>query len=234
MTGKDDWGTDQKLYDILHQEFSFTLDACADERNAKCKDYLSQEINALEVDWWGRVFMNPPFSKTAEFLEKMMVQLDEEHIELGVALIAARTDTTSFHYAQIAAGETRFLRGRCRYEIYPSPEQRGACTEMKDWAIEPDGWYSLTKEIGLPKVAIQRLMKDPNYQGPELSGSAPFPSAVLVFDRRPVQSTIYWDWRKEMKVAYAYEALPVLSVVTLGEGLVQSEVVEALKKKYGG
>lgn len=32
-TGKDDWGTPQKLYDVLNKEFGFTLDACADKNN---------------------------------------------------------------------------------------------------------------------------------------------------------------------------------------------------------
>ena len=35
-TGKDDWGTPQKLYDALNKEFGFTMDACADDTNYKC------------------------------------------------------------------------------------------------------------------------------------------------------------------------------------------------------
>nr|DAV98861.1 MAG TPA: DNA N-6-adenine-methyltransferase [Caudoviricetes sp.] len=52
-TGKDDWGTPQKLYDVLNKEFGFTLDACADKNNYKCANYYTAEANGLKMDWGG-------------------------------------------------------------------------------------------------------------------------------------------------------------------------------------
>lgn len=52
-TGKDDWGTPQKLYDALNKEFGFTLDACADKNNYKCANYYTAEADGLKMDWGG-------------------------------------------------------------------------------------------------------------------------------------------------------------------------------------
>ena len=53
-TGKDDWGTPQKLYDALNKEFGFTLDACADENNFKCARYFDVNTDGLNAAWGGR------------------------------------------------------------------------------------------------------------------------------------------------------------------------------------
>ena len=55
-TGKDDWGTPQKLYDALNKEFGFTLDACADKNNYKCANYYTAEADGLKMDWGGKPY----------------------------------------------------------------------------------------------------------------------------------------------------------------------------------
>lgn len=52
-TGKDDWGTPQRIYDELNKEFAFTLDACADESNHKHNNYLTVKDNGLTAAWGG-------------------------------------------------------------------------------------------------------------------------------------------------------------------------------------
>lgn len=48
-TGKDDWGTPQRLYDALNKEFGFTMDACADESNFKReKEYIRYKAEQLK------------------------------------------------------------------------------------------------------------------------------------------------------------------------------------------
>lgn len=210
--GKDDYGTPVPLYEALDTEFHFTLDVCADAQNAKCDQFLTKEMDALSIDWWGRVFMNPPFSQLNKFLVKMIKELLAGHIEIGVALVAARSDTEAMFLASSYAGETRFLKGRVSYLVYPTEWQREACKglgilEAGGVMIEPDNWASIVKEIGLPKTAIQALIKDPELPSghPSLSIGAPFPSTVLIFDRRPQPKTVYWDWKHGVKTSYVFE-----------------------------
>lgn len=46
--------------------------------------------NGLEIDWNGRVWLNPPYSKNYDFMKKM-----SEHTN-GIALVFARTETKWF------------------------------------------------------------------------------------------------------------------------------------------
>lgn len=60
----DQWATPQKFFDLLNEEFEFTLDPCADEFNHKCSKYYTREQNGLTKDWNNeRVFCNPPYGK---------------------------------------------------------------------------------------------------------------------------------------------------------------------------
>ena len=124
-TGKDDWGTPQALYDELDKEFSFTLDACADESNYKHENYYTAATDGLKKNWGGQVvFCNPPYSKKTKsnpgqeaWIEKAYKE-SEENGATVVMLIPARTDTKAFHeYILGKAQEIRFIKGRLKFEI---------------------------------------------------------------------------------------------------------------------
>ena len=124
-TGKDDWGTPQKLYDALNKEFGFTMDACADDTNYKNKNYYTVETDGLKADWGGQtVFCNPPYSKRKkdkpgqeDWIEKAYKESSENGATV-VMLIPARTDTIAFHeYILGKAQEIRFVKGRLKFEI---------------------------------------------------------------------------------------------------------------------
>lgn len=72
-TGKinDEWRTPQALFDRLHEEFEFTLDAAADEGNHLLPTWLGPGglvHDAFMMSGTGhRVFCNPPFSRVADF-----------------------------------------------------------------------------------------------------------------------------------------------------------------------
>ena len=60
----DDWETPQYLFDLLNDEFHFTLDVCASEKNAKVKNYYTKERDGLSQDWTGHtVWCNPPYGR---------------------------------------------------------------------------------------------------------------------------------------------------------------------------
>ncbi|MDU6434369.1 MAG: DNA N-6-adenine-methyltransferase [Pantoea sp.] len=89
--GKDDWRTPFQLLKELDNEFDFTVDAAADADNAVCDRYWDADADALKQTWKGeRVFCNPPFSMTADFLAKA------GEADLSIFVIAARTQATYF------------------------------------------------------------------------------------------------------------------------------------------
>ena len=64
QSSRNNWETPQALFDLLHAEFHFTVDAAASEENAKCPVFWTEEDNALEQDWdHHTVFCNPPYGK---------------------------------------------------------------------------------------------------------------------------------------------------------------------------
>lgn len=112
-SASDEWETPQELFDQLNEEFHFDLDPCATPQNAKCAQFFTKKENGLKQDWFGTVFMNPPYGREI----KQWVQKAYE--EAGkrctvVCLLPARTDTSWFH-DYCLKGEIRFLRGRLKF-----------------------------------------------------------------------------------------------------------------------
>lgn len=115
--GKDDWRTPFQLLRELDNEFDFTVDAAADADNAVCDRYWDAEADALIQSWEGeRVFCNPPFSMTADFLTKA------GEADLSIFVIAARTQATYFLsgvFANPHCHEIRFLHRGVKF-IHPA------------------------------------------------------------------------------------------------------------------
>ena len=111
----DNWATPQWLFDLLNDEFEFTLDPCASSDNAKCAKYFTKEDNGLIQDWTGyRVFCNPPYGKAIAHWVKKCAE-EAEKGTLVVMLIPARTDTSYFHDFIYNKAEIRFIRGRLHF-----------------------------------------------------------------------------------------------------------------------
>jgi phage N-6-adenine-methyltransferase len=111
---KQDYCTPMKLYNILDKEFKFTLDVCADISNYKCQSYITEEQNALILDWHGNCWMNPPYKDKKKWIIKAYNESVKNNCTV-VCLIPARTNTSWWHdYCQ--KGEIRFIKGRPIFE----------------------------------------------------------------------------------------------------------------------
>jgi phage N-6-adenine-methyltransferase len=118
----DEWSTPQALFDGLHLEFCFALDAAASAGNTKCVRYLRDGL-----DWSWRdlvcddeaVWLNPPYSKCREFIAKAAAEADKGCTV--VCLVPSRTDTKWWHehvwnHDKPRDGvEVRFLKGRVKF-----------------------------------------------------------------------------------------------------------------------
>lgn len=106
-----DWATPQSFFDLVDDEFGFTLDAAAEAHNAKCEAYYDEMIDGLSRPWTGVVWCNPPYGRAiAKWVEK-----GYREAQAGatvVMLIPARTDTAYWHDYAMRAAEIRMIRGR--------------------------------------------------------------------------------------------------------------------------
>lgn len=114
-SNKQDYRTPRALFDKLNSKYDFTIDAAADESNALCNRFWTEEIDALKMDWDNeRVWCNPPYNRAGEFVTKA---IDSD--ALVVMLLPSRTGTEWFK--RLLETDTRpihieYLRGRLKFE----------------------------------------------------------------------------------------------------------------------
>lgn len=118
---RKDWGTPQWLFDRLHREFHFTVDAAAQEHNAKLQRYWRPQDSGLEHDWAGeRVFCNPPYGPDiTAWLRKAHKSRVSNMTQAGhvsVLIVPVRSETEWWHTYVMLATEIRFIRGRVHFE----------------------------------------------------------------------------------------------------------------------
>ena len=149
-----EYQTPHDLFDKLWEEFGpFDLDPCGQkevhysawkiaQHGGSCYDGSTAALDGLASDWYGNVFMNPPYGKQAsKWIEKavheiaigtstrMLAELRTlpGGAEVGwatrprrgaqriVALLPARTDVRWWHEYVQGRAYVRFLRGRLRF-----------------------------------------------------------------------------------------------------------------------
>jgi len=101
------WSTPQETYDALNKEFNFTFDPCP---------LQSDDKTSLLKDWGSRVFVNPPYNNIRNFMEKAVLEIQRERVQLAVFLVPSRTDTSWWHdFVMKHAKEVRYIRGRLKF-----------------------------------------------------------------------------------------------------------------------
>lgn len=124
------WKTPPEIFDKLHTEFSFDLDAAADSRSMSIIPAF-QSDSLMVGDWPGyRIWLNPPYGRK---LEPFVRRAHEEWRKGGkviVALIPFRCRGAWWHECVIGqAEEVRCVRKRPRF-IRPDgsrPKLTGSC-----------------------------------------------------------------------------------------------------------
>lgn len=120
VTTSDDYYTPPHIFDRLGLHFD--LDVCAPPGGIEwipASDYYTQEDNALIAPWYGRVWMNPPFSNPTPFVEKFIAHGN------GVALVPTSNGRWmgrlwEANVAWVALDYLRFHDGATRQEMKAS------------------------------------------------------------------------------------------------------------------
>lgn len=109
----DLWATPQDFFDELNAEFSFEIDVCANEENAKCDKFYGVEQDGLKQSWAGVCWMNPPYGRAIKHWIKKAYESSLQGATV-VCLVPSRTDTAWWH-DYCMKGEIRFIRGRLKF-----------------------------------------------------------------------------------------------------------------------
>jgi len=117
----DDYRTPEDLYEGLNHRFGpHTLDAAANEQNAKCSDYFTVETNGLFQKWSGNVWLNPPWHSIDPWVDKAILSAEEG--ATVTLLLPCRTGTKWFGKVIKRADSIHFIRGRVSFTGPHSPE----------------------------------------------------------------------------------------------------------------
>ena len=108
-----EWPTPAAVFDVLNERYHFTLDACATPDNAKCERFFTPEQDAVQQEWTGRVFLNPPYGRDIGRWMKKAFESAERGATV-VCLVPSRTDTDWWH-SYCMKGSIFFVRGRLRF-----------------------------------------------------------------------------------------------------------------------
>lgn len=121
-----EYSTPIKLFNYINKEFNFNLDVCASEFNKKYNNYYNINDNALNKDWKGVCWMNPPFNKE---LKKWVIKANEEsnkNNSIVCCLIPVRSNTIWWKNLCLNA-EIRFIIG----EVNFNDLERGLWSPMR-------------------------------------------------------------------------------------------------------
>lgn len=116
---RDDWQTPAWLFDRLHSEFEFTVDAAASAGNAKVRRFWDTASDGLSQEWSGeRVFCNPPYGAAVTAWTRKALHAARAGA-LSVLILPVRSESTWWAEHVLAASEIRFIRGRVHFEPPP-------------------------------------------------------------------------------------------------------------------
>lgn len=108
----DEWYTPKYIFDSLECEFDLDVAAPVDRRycNVPAKDFITE--NSLSVEWYGFVWMNPPFGKR-NGLELWLSKINKHHN--GIALVPDRTSAPWWQKAARQCDSLLFLNKKVKF-----------------------------------------------------------------------------------------------------------------------
>ena len=112
---RDLWQTPKEIFNGLYKEFNFTMDIAASDDNHFCKDWLTEEDDALLMfqHWGGVNWCNPPYSNITPWVEKAIAQ--HKLRKTIVMIVPADTSVKWFKLAYESCNEVRFISGRISF-----------------------------------------------------------------------------------------------------------------------
>ncbi len=119
-TGKskisDCWYTPPEIIALIQQCLEgITLDPCADDgKHIESCYHLTTAEDGLSHQWFGRVFMNPPYSCPGVWIAKLQEEFNCGRVEEVIALMPVATDTKWFH-PLISSNLICFWKGRIKF-----------------------------------------------------------------------------------------------------------------------
>lgn len=114
----EEWYTPKEVIEAVIAVLGrIDLDPCsndAESPNVPAAAHFTREDDGLAKEWFGRVFMSPPYgTQLPRWTSKLLEEYESGRVEEAIALVPSRTDTEWFH--SLRAYPRCFIRGRLRF-----------------------------------------------------------------------------------------------------------------------
>lgn len=113
----DEWYTPAQYIEAAREVLgTIDLDPASNDfanETVKAVTYYTEETNGLEQEWFGNIWMNPPYSTA--LLNKFADKLVESRFEQAIVLVNNATETAWFEKLVSTASAIVFHKGRIRF-----------------------------------------------------------------------------------------------------------------------
>jgi len=160
-TGENEWYTPKIWIDRVRAVLGeIDLGPTSSEQANKvvgAKDIFTKETNGLDKEWWGRVYMNPPYSQPLieQFMLKMVEEVASGRVEEAITLTHNYTDTKWFQIAAQASSAICFTRGRVKF--YSPDGTVAAPTQGQAFMYFGTNVEKFVDIFGAPEVGFVRV-----------------------------------------------------------------------------
>jgi ParB family chromosome partitioning protein len=120
-TGENEWFTPPEYIEMARSVLGeIDLDPATHEQAQaiiQAKHFFTKADDSLAQRWHGRVWLNPPYAQPliAQFVAKMVAEVEARHVSAGIMLTHNYTDTAWFQAAAAVADAICFTRGRVKF-----------------------------------------------------------------------------------------------------------------------
>jgi len=165
----DSFETPDWLFNRLHTEFDFTLDAAASATNAKVGNYFTVAENGLQQSWANEtVWCNPPYS--GRNLRAWARKAHHQHSYCGATVVMlVPVSISSVWWRKYAVkAETFFFHRRIRF----SDTEHGGLRDSVLLVFQQSRWYppDMTDDAKASRSAWDQKWRDLFYPGADLAG----------------------------------------------------------------
>jgi phage N-6-adenine-methyltransferase len=117
-TGENEWYTPSEYIEMAREVMGhFDLDPASSSlanKHVKARRFYTVENDGLTQDWWGKVWLNPPYAQPliAQFIDRLVECVEAGDVTEAILLTHNYTDTSWFHRAAAPVQLICFTRGR--------------------------------------------------------------------------------------------------------------------------
>ncbi len=121
FTGEFEWYTPRRYIELVRSVLGeIDTDPASHllaQQTVRAAKFYTREVNGLAQEWWGRIFLNPPYMHPlmVQFVDKLLDEIAAGRVSEAILLTHNYTDSRWFHKAAARCDKICFTKGRIAF-----------------------------------------------------------------------------------------------------------------------